>query len=333
MKHKILSIIIPTYNMEGYLAKCLESFIINDRRERIEAIVVNDGSTDNSLSIARDFESKYPEMFRIIDKPNGNYGSCINSALKIATGKYVKILDADDTFDSNHFPGFVDLLERIDVDLVLNDKVEIYRDRECLESIDYPVGMIDVFFRPETMKSFKSITMHSITYRLSILKAMGYVQSEGIFYTDTEWAFAPMAFVNTAYYQNIPLYRYLLAREGQSVDSKVMDAHLKDEILVTIRNVNNIASFSAQPKIVLDTMRYRLYRQIRRLYKRIIIKSPYLDGDILMLLDDELRKKDVIMYKKIGKETKYGIKYINIWRKNRKNPLLKFIIKTFRLIG
>lgn len=333
MKNKTLSIIIPTYNMEGYLAKCLSSLIIGKGQESIEAIVVNDGSTDNSLNIARDFESKYPEMFRIIDKTNGNYGSCINSALKIATGKYVKLLDADDSFETDSFRKLMDLLERIDVDVVLNDKVEIYRDRECLETVDYPAGMIDVFFKPDKIKSFKSITMHSITYRLSILKDMGYEQSEGIFYTDMEWAFAPMAFVNTAYYLNVPLYRYLMAREGQSVDSKVMDAHFKDEILATIKNVNSIVSFSAQPQVVLDTMRYRLYRQIRRLYKRVIIKSPYLDGDVLMLLDNELRDKDASMYEKIGKETKYGLKYISIWRKNRKSPLLKFIKNAFRFIG
>jgi glycosyltransferase involved in cell wall biosynthesis len=69
--NKVLSIIIPTYNMERYLEKCLSSLII-DGLERVEVIVVNDGSKDRSLDIAQSFASKYPESFVIIDKGNGN---------------------------------------------------------------------------------------------------------------------------------------------------------------------------------------------------------------------------------------------------------------------
>ena len=95
---KIISIIVPTYNMEKYLKNGLDSLIISERKERVEVIVVNDGSKDRSLEIAAEYVEKYPSVFRLIDKPNGNYGSCINAALKIASGKYIKIMDADDHF-------------------------------------------------------------------------------------------------------------------------------------------------------------------------------------------------------------------------------------------
>ena len=83
---KVISIIIPTYNMEAYLDKCLTSLII-DGMERVEVVVVNDGSRDSSLAIAQSYAEKYPESFVVIDKPNGNYGSCINAGLYRATGK------------------------------------------------------------------------------------------------------------------------------------------------------------------------------------------------------------------------------------------------------
>lgn len=76
---KILSIIVPSYNMEAYLPKCLGSLVIADEAllQKLDVIVVNDGSKDRTSEIAHGFETKYPGVFRVIDKPNGHYGSCI----------------------------------------------------------------------------------------------------------------------------------------------------------------------------------------------------------------------------------------------------------------
>src|SRR5574344_1376419 len=97
---KILTIIIPTYNMEKYLRHCLDSLIVPNM-DKVEVLVINDGSKDSSSAIGHEYQDKYPQTFRVIDKENGNYGSCINRGLKEATGKYVKVLDADDWYDSD----------------------------------------------------------------------------------------------------------------------------------------------------------------------------------------------------------------------------------------
>ena len=104
---KILTLIIPTYNMELYLRYCLDSLLVDEGMDALEVLVVNDGSRDCSLEIAREYEHKYPQTFKVIDKENGNYGSCVNRGLKEATGKYVKVLDADDSFDTEHFGRFI----------------------------------------------------------------------------------------------------------------------------------------------------------------------------------------------------------------------------------
>lgn len=92
---KILSIIVPSYNMEAYLPKCLGSLeVARELMEQLEVFVVNDGSKDRTSEIAHEFEVRYPGVFRVIDKPNGNYGSCINAALPLCTGVFVKVLDA-----------------------------------------------------------------------------------------------------------------------------------------------------------------------------------------------------------------------------------------------
>lgn len=115
---KLITIIIPTYNMERYLAKCLDTLVISDENMGLlEVLVVNDGSKDASGRIAHWYEGKYPATFRVIDKENGNYGSCVNKGLQEAKGKYVKVLDADATFAREEFNGYVDFLKETDADL------------------------------------------------------------------------------------------------------------------------------------------------------------------------------------------------------------------------
>ena len=118
---KLLSVIIPTYNMEALLPQCLDSLLVPQMVEALDVIIVNDGSKDQSLEIANSYAEKFPNVFCVIDKKNGNYGSCINAALPTIRGKYVKILDADDSYEKNNLCDFLALLNILDVDLVLTD--------------------------------------------------------------------------------------------------------------------------------------------------------------------------------------------------------------------
>ena len=119
---KILTIVIPTYNMQDYLHRCLDSLIVpEEQMQRLEVLVVNDGSKDNSSAIAHEYQDNYPDTFRVIDKENGNYGSCVNRGLKEASGKYIKILDADDWFDPGAFNQLIIKLQSVDIDVVLTN--------------------------------------------------------------------------------------------------------------------------------------------------------------------------------------------------------------------
>ena len=93
---KVLTVIVPVYNMEKYIRQCLESLVIGEVLDRIEVLVVLEGSKDGSAEIAYEFVEQYPDTFRIIYKANGGHGSAINTGLMMAPGEYVKILDSDD---------------------------------------------------------------------------------------------------------------------------------------------------------------------------------------------------------------------------------------------
>ena len=107
---KVLTVSIAAYNVEDYLKKCLDSFVDegNPLMNAVEVIIVSDGSKDNTVSIAKEYQEKYPDTFVLIDKENGGYGSTINASLKKATGKYFKLVDGDDWVNTNDFYAFVE---------------------------------------------------------------------------------------------------------------------------------------------------------------------------------------------------------------------------------
>lgn len=218
---KILTIVVPTYNMEKYLERCLSSLLISDKEafNTLEVLVVNDGSKDNSSTIAHSFQDKYPEVFTTIDKENGNYGSCINVALKIAKGKYIKILDADDCFNKLEFERFLTFLYRTDCDLILTDYEEVDLNRQAIKEHNFHFCM-DTSISLESLLDIE-LQMHSITWKTRNLRSMGYYQTEGISYTDSEWGYFPLFTVKAISYFSCMLYKYTVGRIGQTMDKSV----------------------------------------------------------------------------------------------------------------
>ena len=174
---KLLSIIIPTYNMDKYLHKCLDSLVVSEKNmKRLEVLVINDGSKDSSSQIGHEYESKYPQTFRVIDKENGNYGSCINRGLKEAAGKYVKVLDADDYYDNLVFVKFINYLSDKDVDLIINDFCIVDEDDKVTETFTFPFATDRTFSLDDYYHVASDwLWHHGITYKREILTNMGFL--------------------------------------------------------------------------------------------------------------------------------------------------------------
>lgn len=223
---KNLSIIVPSYNMEAYLPKCLGSFIVDDKDllQKLEVIVVNDGSKDRTSEIAHEFEKKYPGVFRVIDKPNGNYGSCINRGLKEAQGSYVKTIDADDWVDNGNFAEYLAFIDaQIKngnfVDLILNDFDFVHSDEVPYRTLSYSfVTEADFTIAGFTYNDGRELWMHAIAYKTDNLRKINYNQMEGVSYTDEEWLSQPMTTVKSLAYFPKVVYKYLMGRVGQTCD-------------------------------------------------------------------------------------------------------------------
>ncbi len=232
-KLKVLTIVIPTYNMQDYLHKCLSSLLVPEQQlPLLEVLVVNDGSKDNSSAIAHEYQEKYPDTFRVIDKENGNYGSCVNRGLKEATGKYIKVLDADDWFDTANLSTFIGRLQDTDVDVVLTD-YKIYKQKKTevkskvFSKTNYVYSVEEAF--KENRMGIVLVQMHAITYKLSCFDGIDYHQTEGVSYTDREWALMPWVKANTMLYIPMDVYQYNLTREGQTCDLKVFFKKIPDQ--------------------------------------------------------------------------------------------------------
>lgn len=326
---KVLSVIIPTYNMERYLRGCLSSLLVSSHAAGLEVLVVNDGSRDGSLAVAREMAAAHPDVFRVIDKPNGNYGSCINRGLTEASGRYVRVLDADDTYDTAALESLLEVLETVDVDLVVTDYLKV-DDRGMVTARhvrNLPTGRDMTDDEIFGLVMGEKLEMHEITYRTENLRRIGYRQTEGISFTDQEWTFLPMTTVRTARYVPVVLYRYLVGRVGQTVDpaaSHRLQSHAERTMMA------QVAAFNACGPMRLAQRRYlvaHLQTNLNFTYRSYLVysyRSLPLEG--LRSFDNALREAGGELYSLLDDETvhpRIPLHFIRRWRQSRNEvPLL-----------
>ena len=330
-RNKTLSIIIPTYNMEKYLRKCLDSLIVSEENMKyLEVLVVNDGSKDSSSAIAHEYNEKYPETFRVIDKENGNYGSCINRGLKEATGKYVKVLDADDYFDGKILEEYIPFLLEHNVDLVITDYDVVDSKgnislKKCF-SVTIKHSKV-VFNMPDfiSQNSQQIFQMHALTYSLDMIKRMGYKQTEGISYTDQEWSTFPITHVNNAIFFPSSLYKYLIGREGQTMINYFEVSNPKQHFTV-ILNLAEFYQHHLYDKRCDGYVKQKLLGLLRTIYDGCL-KFNYISEDELRQYDKLLRKFPRA-YELAGSMKLYlnMISYVKYWRSESRFKRLYFRI-------
>ena len=122
----LVSVIIPVYNGEKYIEKCLKSLIDQSLKD-IQIICVNDGSTDNTLSILNQFASK-DNRIKVISTDNRGQGSARNTALKEANGEYISFIDADDWINENALELLYNKAKSDDLDMLIYQMVNYIED-------------------------------------------------------------------------------------------------------------------------------------------------------------------------------------------------------------
>lgn len=236
---KLLTVVVPVYKVEKYINKCLDSLVVPDKQmERLEVLAVNDGTPDNSALMAKEYEKKYPQTFKVIDKENGGHGSAWNRGVAEATGKYIKFLDSDDWFDNDDFSKLINRLEECTADVVFCNLDKHYqkqgyvRHLKLSELNDGEIMRIADYDWPNWHNDSKVFDFWYCTYRTSMIKSVHPLFLEKIFYDDAILFIAPMILGETFTYFDLNIYHYLLGREGQTMNMSSQIAHAKDYIKV-----------------------------------------------------------------------------------------------------
>lgn len=237
---KYISFAIPSYNSEDYISRAIESILPGG--EDVEIIIVNDGSKDGTLKIAKEYKEKYPDIIKVVDKENGGHGDAVNFGLANATGKYFKVVDSDDWVNEEALLlilSFLKELERDDkeIDMLVSNYVYEKVGAAHKKCIHYRnVLPQDKIFTWDEIGRFhldQYILMHSVIHRTSMIKLSQMTLPKHTFYVDNIYVYYPLPHVRKIYYMDVDFYRYFIGREDQSVNEKVMISRVDQQIFVT----------------------------------------------------------------------------------------------------
>ena len=221
-KGKVLTVAVPSYNVERYLADSLASYCAGELDDRLEVLVVNDGSTDSTPVIANEFVKMFPDIFRLVSKENGGHGSAVNAGVDEARGKYFRIIDGDDRICTMNITALLDVLEWADEDLVVDVKREVVMgtDRSRLLALpdNIPRGVTLPFESVCTRFDIEEFFMiHTVSVRTDFLRQHNVRLLEHTFYVDYEFIVKIGSAADTIRFLDLEVCNYYVGNAEQSV--------------------------------------------------------------------------------------------------------------------
>lgn len=228
---KILTISIAAYNVGDYIKNTLDSLVVPEVMDKLEVFIVDDGGTDETLKIAKEYEEKYPETFHAVHKENGGYGSTVNYSIAHATGKYFKLLDGDDWFCKDNLKKLINDLKSTSAEAIITD-FEI-----CQEGSDRQETRSGCTL--DTKKELKlaqcsigdGFGMWALIFKTEILRKSGIVLPTHRLYTDQLYCTIPFKLVENIIYFKYSVYCYRIGRDGQSVSRESRIKHADEALL------------------------------------------------------------------------------------------------------
>ncbi|PXX48929.1 glycosyltransferase involved in cell wall biosynthesis [Hungatella effluvii] len=284
-----VSIIVPVYNVEKYIAVCLSSLIVQTI-DSYEVIIVDDGSTDGSASIIKKYVDEYPQLIKFYEKENGGLGSARNLGLQYASGEYIGFVDSDDWIDPKMYATMYEMANKENLDCVVCDFTSIYDG--------WKTGWVSRGYRGEestpTHCDFMRHCMNPATACNKLFRAeMFYITKFAeIWYEDVATTPILFSYANKIGYLPIALYYY--RQQDNSITHSVRNPHSLDIINAWDRALNNCKE-EYRNEIV-----YSIYKSVCSF---INFKPEYAD--------------EYIQYARENKELFYNNNYVKNDIKNR----------------
>lgn len=236
---KLLTVAVPCYNSQDYMANCIESLLKGG--SDVEIVIVNDGSKDDTARIAEEYQERYPGIIKVVHQENGGHGEAVNTGLANASGLYFKVVDSDDWLNEEAFLRVLEVLreclrgpETLDM-LISNyvyEKVGAKNKRVMRYPGTFPEERIFGWDDVKPLGKSQYLLMHSLIYRTELLRECGLKLPAHTFYVDNLVAFVPLPHVKRMRYVDVNLYRYYIGRQDQSVNEQVMISRADQQLKI-----------------------------------------------------------------------------------------------------
>lgn len=303
---KKISVIVPVYNVEKYLDKCLTS-LVNQTLKDIEIIVVNDGTKDNSQDIIDRYAKKYKNII-VIKKENGGLSSARNDGIEKATGEYIGFVDSDDYIEYDMYEKMYQKAKTNDYDVVVCDLKYIYDDREvdAFSNINN-----DLLTKEEVKTCFLNIypSVWNKIYKKELIKDNNILFKKGVWFEDVEFTYRLLPYINSIGVVKEKFYNYV-QRDG------AITRTFDERMYHYIDNLNGVVEFYKNNNFYNEYEKELEYIYVRYLY------ATFIKG-VSKYKDDE----------KFEKAVKEAIKNVNLYfPKYRKNKYFYKSIKGLYLV-
>lgn len=220
-----VSIIVPIYNVEQYLNKCIDS-LLNQTLQDIEIILVDDGSTDNSGEIAKNFAEKNPNKIKYYRKENGGLSDARNYGIPYATGEYIAFLDSDDYIEKNAYEEMYNKAIEENSDYVECDFIWEYPNKSKIDKQEYYFG------KKEMMKNVRVVAWNKLIKR-ELITTNNIFFPKGLRYEDVEFTYKLIPYLDRTSYVSKPFIHYI--QRENSIANKQNERNI--EIFTVLDNV------------------------------------------------------------------------------------------------
>lgn len=304
-----ISVIVPVYNVEKYLPNCLQS-LVNQNYNDYEIIIINDGSTDNSEKIIKDYKTKYPKLIKYYKKDNGGLSSARNLGIVKSIGEYLLFVDSDDSLEINALNTLANHINKKKLDIVVFNLYSI-KDNIKEEIQTFNTNIND---------KIKKYIIGNPSACNKLIKKDLFIKNnlkfkEGIYYEDLMLMPILIKYTNKIDFINKNLYNYYI--RSDSITNKINYNKKMDSIFIIVEE---------------------LYKELNDNYKEEI-EFLYIEH---LLRNASLRYIDYKKYDKINNiinlmKDKYKFWYKNIYFKkyyNIKQKIMCYLIynKKFKII-
>ncbi|MCI9219915.1 MAG: glycosyltransferase family 2 protein [Lachnospiraceae bacterium] len=318
MMDKVLTISVAAYNVEDFLEKTLDSCVAIDKDvlDKVEIIIVDDGSVDGTQGIGERYEDKYKLSVKYVRKENGGHGSTINYSMQHAQGKYFMLLDGDDWVDTASFRELVMRLQEEEADVIScsYNMVDNETGKETLVSHN-SMFEVNKQYQAKKMLSRARIFLAGLIVKTSILQRYPFHVQEKCFYVDMEYVTFFVPYVKTVIFYDLTVYQCRTALVNQSTSKLGAVQHADDHIQVA-KNLIDFYEVQKASNLSVENMKYIQNMCIKVIEDVFLLpfSFPINDKEIrdkMLKFNDYLYLRDKELYRKKFR------KKVNIMRKSR----------------